>query len=187
MSGCTSVTYPTVPEALVKPGQEYLIGAGDTLQINVWHNPENTLSVTVRPDGKITIPLVENMPASEKTSSQLARDVEKVLSKYLQDPIVTVIVTHFVGPFDEQIRVIGQAAKPLALPYRNNMTVLDVMIAAGGITEFAAGNKTRLIRKVNGVQQTYVVRLNDLIKQGDITANVIMRPGDILVIPESLF
>lgn len=169
------------------PSHEYLIGPGDSLNIAVWHNPEVSMSLSVRPDGKITTPLVEDMPAAGKSSSQLARDIEKSLSKYIQEPIVTVIVTGFVGPYSEQIRVIGQATKPQALPYRNNMTILDVMIAVGGITEFAAGNKTRIIRTLDGVQQQFNVRLDDLIKDGDISANVPMRPGDIMVIPESFF
>jgi len=186
LSGCThqkltnSVTEFT-------PNHEYLIGPGDNLNVAVWHNPEVSLAVQVRPDGKITTPLVEDMPAAGKSASQLARDMEKSLSKYIQDPIVTVIVTEFVGPYSEQIRVIGQAAKPQALPYRNNMTVLDVVIAVGGITEFAAGNRTRVIRIVDGTQQQFIVKLDDLIKDGDISANVAMRPGDIMVIPESFF
>ncbi|MDD5611575.1 MAG: polysaccharide export protein [Gallionella sp.] len=169
------------------PRHEYLIGPGDNLNISVWRNADISTSVPVRPDGNITIPLVEDMPAAGKTSSQLARDIEKTLSKYIQDPIVTIIVTGFVGPYSEQIRVIGQASKPQALPYRNNMTILDVVIAVGGITEFAAGNRTRLIRNYNGQQQEFIVRLDDLVKDGDISANIEMRPGDIMVIPESMF
>ncbi len=186
LGGCTGHTRPTL---LIEPApsHEYLIGPGDNLNIAVWHNPEVSLSVQVRPDGKITTPLVEDMPAAGKSASQLARDIEKTLSKYIQEPIVTVIITSFVGPYSEQIRVIGQAAKPQALPYRENMTVLDVVIAVGGITEFAAGNKTRVIRNINGQQQQFLIRLDDLIKEGDISANVPMRPGDIMVIPESYF
>ncbi|MCX7194217.1 MAG: polysaccharide export protein [Proteobacteria bacterium] len=186
LSGCAARSRPVAVE-VPATGHEYLIGPGDNLKIDVWHNPDVSLSVQVRPDGKITIPLVEDMPASEKSASQLSRDIEKSLSKYIQEPIVTVIVTGFVGPYSEQIRVIGQAAKPQALPFRDNMTVLDVMIAVGGITEFAAGNKTRIIRNIDGKQQIFLVRLNDLIKDGDISANVTMKPGDILVIPESFF
>ncbi|PIV92328.1 MAG: sugar ABC transporter substrate-binding protein [Gallionellales bacterium CG_4_10_14_3_um_filter_54_96] len=170
------------------PHHEYLIGPGDSLNISVWRNPEASMSVPVRPDGKITIPLVEDMPAAGKSSSQLARDIEKTLSKYILDPIVTIIVTGFVGPYSEQIRIIGQAAKPQALPYRDNMTMLDVVIAVGGITEFAAGNDTRVIRNLeDGTQQQFIVRLDDLIKDGDISANIPMRPGDIIVVPESFF
>lgn len=185
LSGCAGHPRPAIVEAA--PNHEYLIGPGDNINIAVWHNPEVSLAVQVRPDGKITTPLVEDMPAAGKSPSQLARDIEKTLSKYIQEPIVTVIVTVFVGPYSEQIRVIGQAAKPQALPYRDNMTVLDVVIAVGGITEFAAGNKTRIIRNIDGQQQQFVVRLDDLIKDGDISANVPMRPGDIMVIPESFF
>lgn len=169
------------------PAHDYLIGPGDTVNIIVWRNPEVSMSVPVRPDGKITTPLVDDLPASGKTSSHLARDIEKALAKYIQDPIVTVIVTGFVGPYSEQIRVIGQAAKPQALPYRQGMSLLDVMIAVGGITEFASGNKASIIRGAGEARQTLTVRLNDLVKDGDISANMPMRPGDILVIPESFF
>lgn len=166
---------------------EYLIGPGDNLNIYVWRNPEVSMVVSVRPDGKITTPLVENLQASGKTPAQLARDVEHVLSTYIKDPSVTVIVSGFIGPYDQQIRVVGEAAQPQALPYRNKMTLLDVMIAVGGLTEFAAGNKTRLVRQVNGVEREYVVRVADLVKNGDVSANVHMLPGDILIIPESWF
>ncbi len=169
------------------PRHNYLIGSGDSLSISVWRNPDASTSVTVRPDGKITIPFIEDMPAAGKSSSQLARDIEKTLSKYIQDPIVTIMVTGFVGPYSEQIRIIGQATRPQALPYRDNMTMLDVLIAVGGITEFAAGNQTYLIRNLNGKQQQFIVRLDDLIKDGDISANISMRPGDIIVVPESFF
>jgi polysaccharide export outer membrane protein len=153
----------------------------------VWRNPEVSQSVPVRPDGKITTPLVEDLQASGKTSTELARDIEKALSKFIQQPVVTVVVTSFVGTYNEQIRVIGQAAKPQALPYRVDMTLMDVLIAVGGVTEFAAGNRASVIRIVDGKQQKFNVRLNDLIKDGDISANVPMRPGDVLVIPESFF
>jgi polysaccharide export outer membrane protein len=166
---------------------EYLIGPGDAVNIIVWRNPEVSMSVPVRPDGKITTPLVEDLPAAGKTSTALARDIEKALSKYIQQPVVTVVVTSFLGNYEDQIRVIGQAAKPQALPYRRNMSLMDVMIAVGGTTEFAAGNRASLIRNVDGKQQKYNVRLDDLIKDGDISANVPMRPGDVLVIPESFF
>lgn len=157
------------------------------MHILVWRNPEVSMSVPVRPDGKITTPLVEDLPASGKTSSQLARDIEKALAKYIQDPIVTVIVTGFVGPYSEQIRIIGQAAQPQALPYRENMTLVDVLIAVGGITPFADGNAASIIRRVDGKQQQFKVLLKDLINDGDMSANVPMRPGDVLIIPESFF
>jgi polysaccharide export outer membrane protein len=166
---------------------QYLIGPGDAVNIIVWRNPEVSMAVPVRPDGKITTPLVEDLPAAGKTSTALARDIEKALAKYIQQPVVTVVVTNFVGNYDEQIRVIGQATKPQALAYRRNMSLMDVMIAVGGTTEFAAGNRASLIRNVDGKQQRFNVRLDDLVKDGDISANVPMRPGDVLVIPESFF
>jgi len=169
------------------PGHEYLIGPGDNINIVVWRNPEVSTSVPVRPDGKITTPLVEDLEASGKTPTALARDIEKALAKYIQQPVVTVIVTGFVSTYGEQIRVIGQAARPQALPYRRDMSLMDVLIAVGGVTEFASGNKATIIRKVDGKAQTVPVRLNDLIKGGDISANIYMRPGDVLVIPESFF
>jgi polysaccharide export outer membrane protein len=166
---------------------DYLIGPGDTVNVVVWRNPEVSLIVPVRPDGKITTPLVEDIIASGKTSTQLARDIEKALAKFIQQPVVTVIVTAFSGPFDEQIRVIGQALKPQSMPYRDGMSLMDVMITVGGITDFASGNKANIIRTVNGKRQTLNVRLNDLIKEGDISANVPVQPGDVLVIPQSFF
>jgi polysaccharide export outer membrane protein len=166
---------------------DYLIGPGDTLDIIVWRNPEISMSIPVRPDGKITTPLVEDLPASGKTSTQLARDIEVTLSKYLQQPVVTVVITGFVGPFSEQIRVIGEAANPQSLPYREHMSLMDVLIAVGGITDFADGNRARIIRMIDGKQQQFRVRLNDLIRDGDITANVPVYQGDVLVIPESFF
>jgi polysaccharide export outer membrane protein len=188
LSGCATNQYPPLTSQTTPMSpHEYLVGPGDTVSITVWRNPEVSLSVPVRPDGKITTPLVQDMAASGKTPSQLARDLEKALEKYIQQPIVTVIVTNFVGPYSEQIRVIGQATKPQALPYRENMSLMDVLIAVGGITEFASGNKAVLIRNVNGKQQSYAVRLHDLIRRGDLSANAPMRPGDVLVIPESFF
>ncbi|MBA4141466.1 MAG: polysaccharide biosynthesis/export family protein [Nitrosospira sp.] len=183
--GCKS--YPPLTGVDPYVGHDYLIGPGDSVDIIVWRNPEVSMAVPVRPDGKITTPLVEDLPASGKTSTQLARDIEEALSKYIQQPVVTVIVTQFVGPYTEQIRVIGEAAVPQALPYREEMTLMDVLIAVGGITEFAAGNKARIIRMVDGQQRQFSVRLDDLIRDGDISANVPMRQGDVLVIPESFF
>jgi polysaccharide export outer membrane protein len=184
LSGCA--TKPLVPDSQVS-SQDYHIGPGDTVNIIVWRNPEVSMSVPVRPDGKITTPLVEDLPAAGKTSTELARDIEKSLAKFIQQPVVTVVVTNFIGNYNEQIRVIGQAAKPQALPYRRDMTLMDVMIAVGGTTEFAAGNRTSLIRNVNGKQERFNVRLDDLVKDGDISANMPMQPGDVLVIPESFF
>ena len=185
MSGCATRT--AVQDNSVAPPHNYLIGPGDSVNVTVWRNPEVSGSVPVRPDGKITTPLVEDLQASGKTSTELARDIEKALAKFIQQPVVTVIVTGFVGTYGQQIRVIGQAAKPQALPYRSDMSLMDVLIAVGGVTEFASGNKANIIRTVDGRQQTIPVRLNDLIKDGDISANVSMRPGDVLVVPESFF
>lgn len=165
----------------------YLIGPGDNVQIFVWGNTDLSASVPVRPDGRITTPLVEDVVASGKTSTQLARDMEKELARYIKNPVVTVTVTGFTGRFSEQIRVIGEAAKPRSLPYKEHLTVLDVMIAVGGLTKFAAGNKASIVRMVDGKQIQYIVRLDDLIRNGDILANVDMQPGDILIIPEAWF
>jgi polysaccharide export outer membrane protein len=169
------------------PGPDYLIGPGDNLQIFVWRNPELTTTVPVRPDGRISVPLVEDMPAVGKTPTTLARDLEQVLKQYVQEPIVNVIVTGFVGPFGQQVRVVGEAAKPQAIPYRANMSVLDVMIDVGGLTKFASGNRAIIIRKADGKDVEHRVRLDDLLKDGDVTANVKMLPGDILIVPQSYF
>lgn len=187
LSGCKTPYPPLTADSTPYVGHDYLVGPGDMVDVIVWRNPEVSMAVPVRPDGKITTPLVEDLPASGKTSTQLARDIEQALSKYIQQPVVTVVVTDFVGPYTEQIRVIGEAAKPQALPYREEMTLMDVLIEVGGITDFAAGNKARIIRTVEGKQQQFSVRLDDLIRDGDITANVPMRQGDVLVIPESFF
>ena len=189
VSSCASQHgYPLAPaRADAGAPTEYLVGPGDALNIVVWRNPEVSTQVPVRPDGKFTTPLVEDIQASGKTATQLARDIEKALSKYIQDPIVSVIVTNFVGPYSEQIRVIGQAAKPQALAYKERMTLVDVLIAVGGLTDFANGNGATILRTVNGKSRKFGVRLEDLVKTGDISANIEMRPGDVLVIPESWF
>ena len=192
LSGCSSLkwpwqTYYPPAENVEVTEHDYLIGPGDDIDIIVWRNPEVSMIVPVRPDGKITTPLVEDLVASGKTSTQLARDIEITLSKYIQQPIVTVIVKRFVGPYSEQIRVIGEAAEPQALPYREKMTVLDVMIKVGGLTDFADGNGATIIRTIDGEEHAFSVRLNDLVRDGDISANVSMRQGDVLVIPESFF
>lgn len=166
---------------------KYLIGPGDTVQIFVWRNPEVSQAAVVRPDGMITTPLVEDLPASGKTPTQLARDIEKVLETYIRQPIVTVLVAGGLGPYSEQIRVVGEAANPQALTYKQDMTLLDLMIQVGGITEFAAGNNASILRVVDGKPTEFRVRLDDLIRDGDISANVDMLPGDILIIPESWF
>ena len=186
-AGCASQKqFPPAPSLVDAQDYTYIIGAGDALNIIVWRNPELSMAVPVRPDGKIAAPLVEELVAQGKTSTQLARDVEKQLSKYVRDPVVTVLVTGFVGPYSEQIRVVGEAARPQFLNYKKNMTVLDVMIAVGGLTDFADGNAATILRTGDGGKQ-YAVRLKDLIKRGDVSANAEMKPGDILVIPQSLF
>jgi len=166
---------------------EYRIGPLDNLQIFVWRNPDLSISVPVRPDGRISVPLIEDLEVTGKTPTLLARDIEKALGVFIQDPIVTVIVTGFIGPFQDQVRVIGEAARPQALPYRDAMTLLDVMILVGGVTDFAAGNRATITRVVDGQQKQFRVRLDDLMRDGDITANVKVLPGDVLVIPEAWF
>lgn len=166
---------------------EYRIGSDDSLQIFVWRNPELSQSVAVRPDGRITIPLIEDLPATGKTPTELARDIEKKLATYIQDPIVTVIMRGFVGPFQDRVRIVGEAARPQALPYRSSMTLLDVMIQVGGITDFAAGNRATVTRVVDGKQKTYRLLLDDLLRDGNTTANVKIEPGDLIVIPEAWF
>lgn len=188
LAGCSNTpTYPPAPVQTAPYDWSYLIGPGDNVSVFVWRNPEVSGNFPVRPDGKMTMNLVEDMPASGKTPSQLARDIEKSLSKYIQEPIVTVIVGGGVGPFDQQIRVVGEAAKPQALNFREKMSLIDLMIAVGGLTDFAAGNKAYILRTQDGKQSQLGVRLEDLLRGGDIRANVEMRPGDVLVIPESLF
>lgn len=167
--------------------QPYRIGPGDVLRIFVWGNPGLSETVPVRPDGRVSIPLVEDLDVVDKTPTEAGRLIEGRLGAFIEDPLVTVIVTEFVGPFTQQVRVVGEATEPKALPYRANMTVLDVMIEVGGLTEFAAGNRSTLVRKEAGADQQYRVRLGDLIRDGDITANVQMQPGDVLIIPESFF
>lgn len=183
--GCAS-SQPAAPAAAATPNYDYVIGPGDALNITVWRNPELSMSVPVRPDGKISAPLVDEMAAQGKTSNQVARDIEKALAKYVRDPVVTVIVTNFVGPYSEQVRVVGEAAKPQALPFRNKMSVLDVLIAVGGLTDFADGNAATLVRTTED-NKRYALRLKDLVKKGDMSANVEMRPGDILIIPQGWF
>ncbi|MBI3372842.1 MAG: polysaccharide biosynthesis/export family protein [Betaproteobacteria bacterium] len=183
--GCAS-DYPPAPVSAASPDYRYIIGPGDMVNIVVWRNPDLSAIVPVRPDGKIAAPLVENLTAQGKTASSLARDIEKELSKVIRDPVVNVVVTIFVGPYSEQIRVVGEASRPQALAYKNKMTLLDVMIAVGGITDFADGNQATILRTSEG-NKRYSVRIKDLIKRGDVSANVEMMPGDILIIPQSWF
>lgn len=187
LSGCASSSnLPAAPAVASSASYNYLVGPGDTLNITVWRNPELSLTVPVRPDGKVSAPLVDELMAQGKTSSEIARDVEKALGKFVRDPVVTVIVTNFVGSYSEQIRVLGEATKPQFLPYKQKMTVMDVMIAVGGLTDFADGNKATIVRAAEN-NKRYSVRLQDLVKRGDISANVEMLPGDILIIPQGWF
>lgn len=171
------------------PGQQYVIGPLDELTIFVWRNPELGAKVQVRPDGRITTPLISDLPAVGKTPAQLSEDIKGALSKYIENPLVSVMVDKFSGTFSQQIRVVGATEKPASIPYRANMTLLDAMIAVGGLGEYAAGNKARLVRfdKDSGKQSEFALRINDLIKRGDTKANVLLAPGDVIIIPESLF
>ena len=194
LSGCSWSWLPFVSEHEDAPtqaeraeGYTYIIGPGDSLNVFVWRNPELNTAVSVRPDGKFSTSLVENLEASGKTPSELSREIEVALSEYIRDPLVTVTVGGFVGEYYEQIRVVGEAQSPASLPYRKNMTLLDVMIVVGGLTEFAAGNRATLVRTGSNGQSEYRVRIEDLVKDGDISANVAMQPGDILIIPEAWF
>jgi len=192
LASCGTSNNNTLPSAQFVPAEEgpgpqYVVGPLDSLQIFVWRNPELTTSVTVRPDGRFSVPLIDDMTATGRTPTQLARDIEKKLSEYIQSPIVTVIVSGFQGPFAQQVRVVGSATSPQAIAFRANMTLLDVMITVGGVTEFAAGNRATLARVEGGVQREYGLRIDDLIRDGDVKANVKINPGDVIIIPESFF
>lgn len=196
LSGCTAggAGRPELPPAAFvaskeAPGEEYVIGPLDTLNIFVWRNPELGAKVQVRPDGRITTPLVSDMPAVGKTPSMLAADMKLALGEYIKDPIVSVIVENFSGTFSQQVRIVGATEKPASLPYRANMTLLDAMIAVGGLSEYAAGNRARLVRydRATGRQREYQLKINSLLKNGDSRANVRLEPGDVIIIPESMF
>ena len=195
LSGCAGGSSgPQLPPASFVamqegPGEDYIIGPLDELTIFVWRNPELGAKVQVRPDGRITTPLITDMPAVGKTPKMLADDITLQLSQYIQDPLVSVIVNKFAGTYSQQVRVIGATGKPASLPYRANMTLLDAMIAVGGLSEYAAGNRAKLIRfdKETGKQAEYGLRLGDLLKRGDSKANVMLMPGDVIIIPESQF
>jgi polysaccharide export outer membrane protein len=171
------------------PGEEYVIGPLDELTIHVWQNEELGAEIQVRPDGRITTPLVADMPAVGKTPTMLAEDIRLQLSQYIEEPLVTVIVNKFAGTFSQQVRVVGATEQPASLPYRANMTLLDAMIAVGGLSEFAAGNRAKLIRfdRASGQQKEYALRLADLLRRGESEANVMLMPGDVIIIPESMF
>lgn len=184
IAGCAAA--PPQDVQAVQAGDGYRIGPGDVLKIYVRNNPDLSLSVPVRPDGKISIPLVESIEAASKTPTQLAEDLETSLSTFIRDPLVTVIVTSFVGTYADQIRVVGEAARPQSIPYRSGMTLLDVMIQVGGLTQYAAGNRAKLVREVDGTRTTYSVGLQDLLG-GDIGSNAAVRPGDVIIIPRTFF
>ncbi len=171
------------------PGEEYIIGPLDTLTIFVWRNPELGAKVQVRPDGRISTPLIADMPAVGKTPTMLAQDIKVQLSEYIRDPLVSVIVDNFSGTYSQQIRVVGATEKPASIPYRANMTLLDAMIAVGGLSETASGNKARLVRydRMGGRQREFGVRIGDLLRRGDTHANVRLEPGDVIIIPASAF
>jgi polysaccharide export outer membrane protein len=186
-SGTHAAPKASNPDPAVAEVDPYLIGPGDTLRIFVWQNPDLSITVPVRPDGRISMPLLQDMPAAQKTPPQLAEDIKKGLAEYIQQPVVTVTVTQFVGPYSEQVRVIGEAVKPKAIPYRARMSVLDVMIEVGGLTQFAAGNRAMIVRRQGSHETDVPVDLDSLLKDGDLSANVAVAPGDILVIPQSWF
>jgi polysaccharide biosynthesis/export protein len=188
LAGCGSLGShpPAAPAVADTADYRYVIGPLDTVNIIVWRNPDLSITVPVRPDGRISTPLVEDLPAAGRNPQDLAREIEKALGRFIRDPVVTVVVNNFQGPYSEQIRIIGEATRPQALPYRQNMTLLDVMILVGGLTDFADGNGAVLVRGSEGGKQ-YSVRLRDLVKRGDISANVQVRPGDVLIVPQSWF
>lgn len=187
LSACSMLgQYPPAPQAVDAPNLRYKIGPLDTLNIVVWRNPELSTTASVRPDGRISIPLVEDVQAAGRNPADLSREIEKALEKYVRDPVVSIVVTGFQGVYADQVRIVGEAAKPQAVPYRQNMTILDVMIQVGGVTDFADGNGAVLIRGAEGGKQ-YSVRLKDLLKRGDISANVAMMPGDVIIVPQSWF
>ncbi len=192
-SGPTTTVTTDVPVAEAvssadKAGSQYVIGAGDQLGVSVYRAPELSVpSLPVRPDGRISMPLIPDIVAAGKTPTQLGAELQEKLKEYVKDPIVTVMVTNFVGPFNRQVRVIGEATDPQAISYRDHMTVLDVMIATKGLTKFASGNSAVIVRRVGDKRETIHVRLSDLLKDGDIDQNVEMQPGDTLIIPQSWF
>jgi polysaccharide biosynthesis/export protein len=178
---------PTPSQAQAQAlGNDYIIGPGDTLEVFVWRNPELSVTVPVRPDGKISTPLVENMVAVGKTSPQLARDMEGVLSEYVRSPKVNIIVTTAASAFS-LVKVVGQVTHPAALPYREGMTVLDAVLAVGGLTQFASGNRARIVRIEHGQETIIHVKIADLVNSGDVRENVPLKPGDVLVVPQSIF
>lgn len=191
MVACTSNIGPAdgspAPAISKTVSSEYQIGPGDSLQVFVYESPTLSTTVPVRPDGRISMPLVPDIIAAGKTPMQLSKDIADVLKVYVKDPNVSVIVHSFNGTFDRQIRVIGEASQPMALPYSDHMTVLDVMIAAKGLTKYAAGNSAVIVRRVGDKQNSIKVRLSDLLREGDVSQNIEMQPGDTLIIPQTFF
>ena len=194
LGGCAGGGRPELPSAAYvanqeQPGEEYVIGPLDQLNIFVWRNPELSAKVQVRPDGRITTPLISDMPAVGKTPAMLADDMKIALGEYIKDPIVSVIVENFSGTFSQQVRIVGATEKPASIPYRANMTLLDAMIAVGGLSQYAAGNRAKLVRydRTTGKQVEYQLKLSSLLKNGDSSANVRLEPGDVIIIPESMF
>ena len=187
LAGCATAPAPPQASQELASDYNYIIGPGDNLNICVWGNDELTISVPVRPDGKITTRLVEDLPASGKTPTQLARDIEKAYSEFVNSAVVSVIVEGFSGVPSQTVRVVGEASTPISIPFRKHMTLLDLMINVGGLTEFADGNSSKLIRNIGGKHQAIPVRLDDLLKDGDISANTAIMPGDILIITEAWF
>lgn len=186
--GTEAQAAPSTVASRTAAGTSYVLGAGDQLSIAVYRAPELSMpGIPVRPDGRISMPLIPDIVAAGKTPTQLGKELEDKLKEYVQDPIVTVMVTAFIGPFERQVKVVGEATEPTAIPYRDSMTVLDVMIATRGLTRYASGNSAKIVRRVDGKLQEIPVRLNDLIKNGDICQNVEMQPGDTLIIPQSWF
>lgn len=194
LTGCATSNLDSLPPAYLVdpsegPGPDYVIGPLDGLSVFVWRNPELSTSVTVRPDGRVSLPLINDLPATGKTSTELAKEIEAQLSEFIQTPIVTIIVSGFQGPFAQQVRIVGKAARPAAIPYRANMTLLDAMIAVGGLAEDAAGNRARLIRfdQETQTQKEYRLKIDSLLEGGKTSANVRIEPGDVILIPQSLF
>jgi len=187
LSACSNdPDLPSAPRVTAEPPM-YIVAPNDNIEIFVWRNPDISNTVQVRPDGRLTIPLIEDLPAAGKTTTNLARDIEQALSTYIQTPVVSVIVRGFTGTYEQSIRIVGEASEPASLTYRKNMTVMDAMISVGGLTRFAAGNRSVIVRNENGEEKQYAVRLDDLLKEGDISANASLLPGDILIIPQSWF
>jgi polysaccharide biosynthesis/export protein len=187
-AGCSSLSgnYPLAPAHAETQDHRYKIGPLDTLNIQVWRNPELSATITVRPDGRISSPLVEDLVAAGRSPADLSRDIEKALGKFIRDPVVTILVSGFQGVFSDQIRIVGEASRPQSVPYRQDMTILDVMVQVGGLTDFADGNGAVLVRGSEKSKQ-YRVRLKDLLKRGDISANIPVKPGDIVIVPQSFF